>query len=876
MLPAEGQAEARSADETIVEADADADASADGGGMVTVTPMGPGMADVTVTVSTGVSAFTGTQTSATSAQVVFKAMVDGIPVTAKTQAEIDAAYMAARNLAAGADGYWTTEDDGPATIALSALFNDLPADATPTVMSSMTDYVLASTTGSDIVLNPEGVGTSTITVTVAGVPASFMATVDAMQLDRRGRITAITIDSAEEKTINGVKRMHVQEGDLTTLEITIEWTNQQITALWAGHTTANPPPPATVTVHEQGWRDGDSYQWLSAIETVEDPGYGVYGGQDVVLATNTIEVPIPSRPRTDTNSVFVTDSETGSTSLSLPHDVDAEEEGFRIHVSRGTLVNLETSKLLSDRIHVIEDDEVQGVKIARNTASVGTVYEGGPDVLFDITADPRREDLDLSVRYDLTDLEGVSVSSRSYSLGSSLGTIPIGNEPDDKDTARINLDPNDGNREDIGLQLHAEVVSYGLDTGAFDDIQSQKVEFTVVDVHKLPHLTVTPTAATVMEGGEIELTLTVDRNPPVTIAIAGEVRQHTHEALSIAVEAGGGLNDFTVAIPKHNGRSPWMQSVKHKVKVPENDDVDVVDGETMAMLNFVVNGTESTNGPRPDSDPKSTALVELTIQDATATQVSVKEGAYDAIQAALGEPPTLITGMSGGLMGGDLFEYDASAVSVTYGTSVEGGAVTASASGDGMVTIMAVMAGEAKVSITATATANTSSLMIDQTKPNVAMLTFPVMVEDAPLDPLVFTVSAEDGAMNLVEGAPGVKVTVMTNRAVTENTEVMLMRDGGSSATDDDYELFPPMVTILPDDMSGSVMVTALADDMMENEGNMPEMLTLFLVVDGMQMSDKSVSFHLWDAAVPALPIIAQLLLAAFLPIGGYRRYRRR
>ena len=509
----------------------------------------------------------------------------------------------------------------------------------------------------------------------------------------------------------------------------------------------------------------------------------------------------------------------------------------------------------------------------RNRASLGTVYEGGPDVLFDITADPRREDLDLSVRYDLTDLEGVSVASRSYSLGSSLGTIPIGNEPDDKDTARINLDPNDGNREDIDLQLHAEVVSYGLDTGAFDDIQSKKVDFTVVDVHKLPPLMVTPSAATVMEGGEIELTLTVDRNPPVTIAIAGEVRQHTHEALSIAVEAGGTLNDFTVAVPEHNKRSPWTQSVKHKVKVPENEDVDVVDGETMAMLNFVVKGTESTNGPRP-SEPAYDAQVALTIQDATATLVSVKDGAYDAIKAALGEPPTLITGMSGGLMGGDLFKYDASAVSVTYGTSVEGGAVTASASDDGMVTIRAVMAGEAKVSITATATANTSSLIIDQTKPNVAMLTFPVMVEDAPLEPLVFTVSAEDG--NLVEGAPGVKVTVMTNRAVTENTEVMLMRDGGSSATDDDYELFPPMVTILPDDMSGSVMVTALADDMMENEGNMPEMLTLFLVVDGMQMTDKSVSFHLWDAAVPALPIIAQLLLAAFLAIGGYRRYLRR
>ena len=37
-----------------------------------------------------------------------------------------------------------------------------------------------------------------------------------------------------------------------------------------------------------------------------------------------------------------------------------------------------------------------------------------------------------------------------------------------------------------------------------------------------------------------------------------------------------------------------------------------------------------------------------------------------------------------------------------------------------------------------------------------------------------------------------------------------------------------------------------------------------------------NVTLHLWDAAVPALPIIAQLLLAALMAIGGYRRYRRR
>ena len=37
-----------------------------------------------------------------------------------------------------------------------------------------------------------------------------------------------------------------------------------------------------------------------------------------------------------------------------------------------------------------------------------------------------------------------------------------------------------------------------------------------------------------------------------------------------------------------------------------------------------------------------------------------------------------------------------------------------------------------------------------------------------------------------------------------------------------------------------------------------------------------SLTFNLWDAAVPALPVAAQLLLAAFLAVGGCRRYLRR
>ena len=117
----------------------------------------------------------------------------------------------------------------------------------------------------------------------------------------------------------------------------------------------------------------------------------------------------------------------------------------------------------------------------------------------------------------------------------------------------------------------------------------------------------------------------------------------------------------------------------------------------------------------------------------------------------------------------------------------------------------------------------------------------------------------------------GGMVTVTTNRPVTENTEVMLMRDGSSSASDDDYMLEPPLVTIMAGHKMGTTMVMATEDSMAEDM----EMLTLFLVVDGMQMTDKSVSFYLWDATVPALPVIAQLLLAALMAVGGYRRYRR-
>ena len=130
---------------------------------------------------------------------------------------------------------------------------------------------------------------------------------------------------------------------------------------------------------------------------------------------------------------------------------------------------------------------------------------------------------------------------------------------------------------------------------------------------------------------------------------------------------------------------------------------------------------------------------------------------------------------------------------------------------------------------------------------------------------LMITLSGPED-INIAEGMSGM-VTATANRAVTEDTMVELIQTEGT-ASPADFTAEP--ITIMAGEMTGTTMVMAVEDDMMEDM----EMLTLEGRVGAMKTN--TVSFNLWDAAVPALPIIAQLLLAAFLAIGGYRRYLRR
>ena len=136
-----------------------------------------------------------------------------------------------------------------------------------------------------------------------------------------------------------------------------------------------------------------------------------------------------------------------------------------------------------------------------------------------------------------------------------------------------------------------------------------------------------------------------------------------------------------------------------------------------------------------------------------------------------------------------------------------------------------------------------------------------------------FTLSAADDMMQLVEGGDGVELTVTADPAVSVDTEVTIMVDRAASTADAD-DFTAAAITINAGEASGTTTLMA-TEDMMDDSGHAsPEMLVVFAMADNTQSN--TVSFYIWDMAVPALPLIAQLLLAAFLAIGGYRRYLRR
>ena len=243
-----------------------------------------------------------------------------------------------------------------------------------------------------------------------------------------------------------------------------------------------------------------------------------------------------------------------------------------------------------------------------------------------------------------------------------------------------------------------------------------------------------------------------------------------------------------------------------------------------------------------------------------------------AMAAGLGDDMTFDAGEEIEILGSALFNA-APGVTLSY-TAVSSNSDVASADIDTVtVTVMAEAGGMADITITAMASLPSGLTINPQTDPREASITFPVEVD---IEALVLELVGPTD-MNLVEGgsdhangtAGRARVTVRANRPVTREVTVTLLADRAASvATAADFEAAP--IVIAAGATTGSTEVTAVDDGTAEDR----EALVLFgIAADNAGEVQGEVTLYLWDAAVPALPIIAQLLLAAFLLWVSGRRY---
>ena len=572
---------------------------------------------------------------------------------------------------------------------------------------------------------------------------------------------------------------------------------------------------------------------------------------------------------------------TATRTFRVNHDLDAENGQFKLGVSVNEWTDAAVVTVdATTATFTIEDDETQKYTLSIPSANRGAIQENGATAAVTLTADPKRTaDATVPGFTIVTDPNNPALYAFAPDGAFTTGAIPgpaalaMGNEGA---TAMLEIGTiaalTDKNREDdtVTLQLYTGGV------GAASVVTELPIN--AVDANKLPppsNITAMAKDAAlngkdvteIVEGGDpVYLTITVDRG---TAATRDET---TAEDLTVDIRASAGQGgDFEVEpvrvdLPGKNTSGKSITDVDIMLTALSDEDVGTED----LVLNLVVSG-----GPGSPAGT-STGTFTIPIMDQTTKQIEPKseDEAYPAIMAAMeagAGDEGLNPGESFTVMTSDLFTV-AEGYTAAYAASVEGGAASASASGDS-IKINAVEAGEAKVTITATAKMASSSFLPDQTVSNIASIVFPVVVTDKML---VVMLEMPENVMegNIVEGM-SYMIRAKANRAVMEDTEVMIMRDRAQSDADDsDFTVSSAMIMAGEDWADAELMVT---EDMMPDGGtddNMGEQLVLYGMVDGEETN--SLTFTIWDQAVPALPLFGQLLLALFLMLGGARLYRRR
>ena len=508
------------------------------------------------------------------------------------------------------------------------------------------------------------------------------------------------------------------------------------------------------------------------------------------------------------------------------------------------------------------DDEEQTFKWVTPTGAANTSPREGTNAIRTLTADPAPDDLTWSV--------ALAMNEAGYTLSS--GTASLAGSTDPPGQAAITITPpsNDGNREADTIELRAFLSGTTSGLPGLDE----PLEVTFADVHALPAADkitakayedregdavgrTTTEAKSVTEGGEpVHVRVTIDRGTggyPLN-----EMLTVRPTAASSAQAADFVLENNSLNVATGSGK----KSVDFVLSALADNDV----GDETLVLNLVTKGATAANGP---GEVMATFSIDITdTTEALLAPIAVDD-AEAVVMAAMGDGP-LNPGDSFTVDTTKLFNWAPAAVDVAFAASVSGAAASASTSGT-TVTVEAKEAGEATVTVTATGTARGSSAVsTSQTVANSARVTFDVRVVLAALE---VTLSGHENT-NVVEGGQPYQVTATANRPVTKDTTVRLVATAGS-AQPSDYSV--ENITIAANDDKGSTMLSATADD----EAERSDTLTLQgIFVDDESGKDgetgNTLTLTIWDAAVPALPVVAQLLLAAFLAVGGYRRYLRR
>ncbi len=403
-----------------------------------------------------------------------------------------------------------------------------------------------------------------------------------------------------------------------------------------------------------------------------------------------------------------------------------------------------------------------------------------------------------------------------------------------------------------------------------------KTTVEVVDVHKLPEVTVTAMTESgtgpltqVAEGSTYKVMVELNRNKP-----SGEV---TNETITVSLKSGEGSTaladaDFVISPSSRNiAGSPNTQIGTFTLQVLAGDG-DI--GDEMLVLDAMVKGRTSRYG----TEEETGGTLSLDVVDVTTlnveprTDAEVKLAVVTARNAAEGADDLWTFGDDDlAIKLGDLFKLPAEGFTVSADATSADAKVVMAEADEGVVSVTAVGPGTATVTVTATTAASAGGASAAQISADIASVEFEVEVDELALV-LMLSGPEDMDMMNLVEGGDGAMVTVSANQKVASDTKVMIMRDRSMSDADDaDFTIEPMELMISAGETEATATVKAVEDDMAEDM----EELVLYAMAGDVQATGE-VKFYLWDAAVPALPIIAQFLLSALLAVGGYRRYRRR